>query len=131
MPETLLYGAREMSSAPVGYTSLMQYVDALRKRTAEQFIHLEPGDATRYQLLVLAAEHSPDYARSAGLLEGWWLVQRWHGADLVAGGWVHADHEYENHQILRAMSRSNDWTFQLLRWWLEEFFHAVDSYRRL
>ncbi len=77
-------------------------------------VHLEPGDGTRYDLHVIYRPHEPE----------WLLIVRDSGGPPAAAcvpAWM-CDFD------LDPLTNGNDWTRQVLRWWLGLLFEALRAH---
>lgn len=88
------------------------------------FVRLEPGDATRYDLLITwGVAHTSAFGLSPGQSCESLIVLR-----LVSGevrgatlfGWM-------NYGAVAQIANGNEWSATLLTWWLDEFLRRMNA----
>lgn len=88
------------------------------------FVQLEPGDGTRYDLLLTwpaARLEREAFHLSASEARYTMLVIRLRGGD-VAGATLYGS---MNYGAVKAIASGNEWTAAFLEWWLEELVRRV------
>lgn len=129
MTEPLLYHNREMKSEPSNYT-LEQVAGLLHHYTSSVIAILEPGDATRYILLIVPAwsNHVQNHLNSFGIpdravrdyLIAVNLDDRG-GRAFYATGWVGPWDLID--------SITNEWSRELLAWWFQCLWEEIERCR--
>lgn len=113
MPEhTLEYFGKAMSPVTVDGRTPEGVAEVLTRVRGYARVVLEPGDGTRYELHVIYRPHDPDCL----------LVVRDGGGRPAAAfvpAWM-SDFDLEPLLIIK-----NDWTREVLRWWLGLLFEAL------
>lgn len=120
----LLHCGRLMSSDPIVYgspcsISMLRAVLFHNKTAAMQFA-LEPGDATRYNLVIARLKQ--------GSSEGWLITILDGGLNKITGSAVlWTPNAYEIGEAALALCGGNIWTQHLLDWWLKELFQVPND----
>lgn len=102
MAEVLRYGRVPMRREPINI-SWAGLIERMRREDAVRVV-LEPGDGTRYDLVL---------ARVGGAL----FLTRYVGGDSAGTELVN---EWSAATVARILSCGNSWSEQLLAWWLRE-----------
>lgn len=82
------------------------------------YVVLEPGDATRYELLIQNMNEVPGWDASAWGTDEVWSVTRFAGYESESATVYYLDNPYK----LDKISNRNAWTMKLFEWWLAEFW---------
>lgn len=88
----------------------------LRYSMTSCYIHLEPGDGTRYELIV---SHTMGEAL---------VVQRVIGGDAMgtpAQLYSHSDINEIKQRLLESGGYANPWSLEFISWWLEELIARI------
>lgn len=107
---------RKMDPEPTGMATLAGVAGAL-KRGEHIVVNLEPGDHTRYTLLLVpmvtasVGNYSPK-DREAGL-----IVVRFTGGHPMAHGIVLLNRGF--YEDVPMLAQKNPWTIQLFSWWFD------------
>lgn len=110
-PLPLREGQPPMNPQPINMS--LKRAAALLALRSTVVVTLEPGDATRYDLVLTPLPWVGNYSdedQGAGL-----LVTRFRGGDAVACGVVLLNREYHNN--IPALACDNLWTEVLFYWW--------------
>lgn len=123
MPQTfdLHRGAVQMDPS----NKLMSHEDTVRLLVAHTPtpVRLEPGDATRYDLLVWLLDARTAAALHYSPMEQYFLVTRFVGGDPVGSAIVRA-HVPLPHEVV-PIANENEWSLTLLHWYLTFLGDAV------
>lgn len=129
MAETLKYGTKEMRPQPIN-TTLDAIVTCLEHGHHPVIVELEPGDGTYYNLLIVpawavyVAPHLGRYGIPADRAHEYLIVTRLsdrRGWGFYATAQVGV---WDLHGI------ENDWTRELLAWWLREILWPAINQER-
>lgn len=112
--KTLNYGSNSMTREPVNqsFGSTLRQLEPYRSST---YVVLEPGDGTRYDVIVTRVDRQSFY------------VSRIVGGDLLNTDPVLVQahmHEKELKAAITPLIQGNAWTAMLMTWWLAELFQA-------
>lgn len=112
----------DMNPEPVDGVSLRRAAEWFTQGRPT-FVTLEPGDATRYDLLIVP--HVSPYAR----MPSWGTTLVVTVIRYVGGHAIEADNfkwPFEGPWALTNIGKNNHWSKEVLAWWLEEFAYVVE-----
>lgn len=132
MPEELLYIGKPMQVQPENLP-LKHLAASLREGKSVVAI-LEPGDGTAYQLLIVPcwAEQVQTYLGRFGIPAGnarKYLLAVKLGQDSSRGVWIPMDETTRTHHTNGLTD--DEWSQELLAWWLTHLIEAIEAIDRL
>lgn len=113
------YGDQELTSEPTNLT--LAEVASLLRSGHPVHVRLEPGDCTRYELLLVPTLAVVGKASVVPGPQWFWVMRVRLGGPcpsvlVEVGGWPGE---------LEPLALGNDWTYQVLAWWWEELTQAL------
>lgn len=130
--EILEYHGREMKVEPTN----MRLADVVQRLDGDGLpvvVNLEPGDATRYVLLLTPC-WSTWMQNELGCFgipsdDSWMLVTKVDQSGPMASVWIPLEGGELGLWNVEKLSNKNKWTATILRWWLEELRLAIIELR--
>jgi hypothetical protein len=130
MRSTVSIGGRDhqLEAEPMN-ASFREVVAHLNKNIAHPiWVHLEPGDGTRYEFLLMPQHHiySSEFGRGIPTWgpERWLLAVRFRGGYAIGSACVQkgcGSYDFED------FSRENMHTMIVMEWWFNLLFEALDG----
>lgn len=121
MIERLRYRDKELTSDVTfrsGDATNVDHLAYLLKMGNAQHVYLEPGDYTRYELVLTPIEAGSTHKPQPGLLVTRLLGGRVHGDPAILWDWPTGASEFQIEEAAVLLSDGNQWAMILFMWWL-------------
>lgn len=123
MNTTLLHGTTAMKVEPVNETlAYIAYQLLCLNKSVE--IVLEPGDGTRYDLIMTPAKQFPILHIGRYDYRHWYIVNRFTGGHHIGSALINSGYPEGD---IGEISNGNNWTGIFLSWWFKELFLLMDG----
>lgn len=126
-PKQFVHFGKPMSYHPANYESLLDLVEFMENGLPCRYVHLEPGDATRYTLILMPVREMstvPVGIDPRGVSK-WMMVLREVGGKIIGGGYFNTTVTPTIHDV-EPLANDNLHSAEFLQWWLTCLFYTME-----